>query len=95
MDVPEDEQGLSRESRGAPNDLYRTKHSGDILRLHVAIGDVEPDTYVLLSVGDTCWLCVLGENKAGKLCATTTMVQVALADLSLFVETGLRVEPLG
>lgn len=77
------------------SDLYRTKQPGDILRLHVALSDVEPDTYVLLSIGEPCWLCVLGENKAGKLCATTTLVQVGLADLSLFVETGLRVEPLG
>ena len=76
------------------NDLYRVRQPGDILRLHVVISDVEPDTYVLLSIGERCCLAVLGENQRGDLCATSTQVYVSLADLSLFVETGLRLEPL-
>jgi hypothetical protein len=74
--------------------LYRPKQPGDILRLQVLIGDVEPDTYVLLSVGDTCCLALLGENEEGQLCATSTLVDVSLVNLSLFVETGLHVEPV-
>ena len=76
------------------NDLYRVRQPGDILRLHVPIGDVELDTYVLLSIADRCCLAVLGENNEGNLCATSTHVWVTLADLSLCVETGLSVEPL-
>lgn len=76
------------------NDLYRVRQPGDILRLHVPIGDVEPDNYVLLSIGERCCLAVLGENWRGDLCATSTLVWVAQADLSLFVEAGLQVKPL-
>jgi hypothetical protein len=75
-------------------DLYRPKQPGDILRLHVPIGDIEPDTYVLLSIGDTCCLALLGENEEGQLCATSTLVDVSLTDLSRFIETGLHVEPV-
>ncbi len=76
------------------SDLYRPRQPGDILRLHVPVGDVEPDKYVLLSIGDSCCLAVLGENSEGYLCATSTHIWVSLADLSLFVETGLQIEPL-
>jgi hypothetical protein len=74
--------------------LYHPKQPGDILRLHVLIGDIEPDTYVLLSIGDTCCLALLGENEEGQLCATSSLVDVSLANLSLFVETGLHVQPV-
>lgn len=46
--------------------LCQPRQPGDILRLHGPIGDIEPDTYVLLSLGDTCCLALLGENEAGQ-----------------------------
>lgn len=97
MDVPEDEQGLRRETAG--NDLYRVRQSGDILRLPFPIfgysETIEPGGYVLLAIGETCCLAVLGENEYGDLCATNRHRYLDQADLSRFVETGLRVNPLG
>jgi hypothetical protein len=75
-------------------DLYRPNQPGDILRLHVPIGDIEPDMYVLLSIDDTCCLVLLGENEQGQLCATSSLVDVSLAELSMFIETGMRMQPL-
>ena len=45
--------------------LCQPRQPGDILRLHGPIGDIEPDTYVLLSLGDTCCLAFLGRTRQG------------------------------
>lgn len=80
------------------SDLYRIRQPGDILRLPFPIfgyeETIEPGGYVLLSIGEVCCLSVLGENEYGDMCATSQQLYLDQADLSLFIETGLRVAPL-
>lgn len=73
---------------------YRTKQSGDVLSLLAPLRKIKAGGHVLLSIGDTCGLAVVGEDEAGKPCTTSTLVEVSRAELSLFVETGLEVDPL-
>ena len=46
--------------------LYRPKQPGDNLCMHVPISDIEPDPYVLLSIGDTgCLALLAGRERTG------------------------------
>jgi len=73
---------------------YRTKQPGDILRLPQDLRHIPAGGYVLLSIGDVCILALVGENGAGNWVVTNRLVEVGIADLCRFLETGMRVDPL-
>lgn len=73
---------------------YRVKQPGDVLLLEDKLPDVEEGFYVLLSVEDMCCLAMAAEDDRGQICATNVLVDLEWADLSLFQETGLRVDPI-
>ena len=74
--------------------IYRTKQPGDILHLSRDLPECDGGDYVLLSIGDSCCLAQLGVNEEGNMVATSTHVQVSIADLSLFEMTWLALEPI-
>ena len=80
----------------APNILYAGLAPGyaGLYQINLRLPDVLAGEYVLLSVGDTVCLSRLGENPAGHLCPTNWLVDVPIADLCLFIPTGLQVELL-